>query len=339
LGEWRAVNWGNAPALRPDIVGLGLATVDILTLVPRLPERDDVYAVRQILLEGGGPVATALVAASRLGAKTVYLGSIAPTRWGSLTREGLESEGVDTRFAPTRNRGEQAVAVILVDQTTGQRSILYDKGEMTLLAPGEVPTELITSARALHLDGNQAEAALHAAKVARQAGVTVSLDGGAGGPWPGMEELLPLVDLLVVARRFAERHTGEREPLRAGPALVKAYSPQQVVITDGTRGCWYWDAVRPESGDCIHQPALGVDVVDTTGAGDVFHGAYLHAYLQGWEAKACLAYASAAAALKCRQLGGRAGIPTRGEVAEFLKARGVTGPAADLEGNSGKRAK
>ena len=296
-----------------DIVGLGLATIDVMTLVPQLPQHDEVFRARRILLEGGGPVATALVAAARLGASTAYLGPIAPTTWGGLTRAGLEREGVDTNHAPTRPGGEQAVSVILVDQATGQRSILFDRGEMVELSPDEVPADLIASARALHLDGVHLEAACHAAQIARRAGVLVSFDGGAGDLWTGTERLLPLVDLLVVARRFAESHTGQADPLLAGPALLATYRPRQVVITDGARGCWYWD-----TGEHFHQPAFLTDAVDTTGAGDVFHGAYLYATLQGWPARNCLAFAAATAALKCRALGGRAGIPTRQQVEATL---------------------
>jgi len=296
-----------------DIVGLGMATVDIMTLVPRLPRRDEVFRARSILLAGGGPVATALVAAARLGAATAYLGPIAPTAWGRLTRSGLEREGVDTNDAPTRASGEQTVSVILVDGATGQRSILYDSGEMQELAPAEVPASLIVSARALHLDGVHLEAACHAAEIARGAGVLVSFDGGAGERWAGAERLLALVDLMVVACRFAEQHTGYADPLQAGPALLETYRPRQVVITGGRRGCWYWDAAQH-----FHQPAFPTDVVDTTGAGDVFHGAYLYAILQGWTTQYCLAFAAAAASLKCRALGGRAGIPTRPQVEAVL---------------------
>jgi sulfofructose kinase len=306
-----------------DIVGLGLATIDIMTLVPRLPARDEVFRARSIVLEGGGPVATPLVAATRLGAATAYLGPIASTTWGQLARAGLEREGVDTSHAPARTGGEQGVSVILVDQATGQRSILYDSGEMQELSPAEVPTELIASARALHIDGSHLGAACHAAEIARQAGAVVSFDGGAGEPWAGAEWLLPLVDLMVVAHRFAEQHTGQADPLQAGPALLETYGPRQVIITDGARGCWYWDAAQQNAGvrragGHIHQPAIPTDVVDTTGAGDVFHGAYLYAFLQDWPARRSLAFAAATAALKCRALGGRAGIPTRLQVEETL---------------------
>jgi sulfofructose kinase len=306
-----------------DIVGLGLATIDIMTLVPRLPDPDDVFKVRNILLQGGGPVATALVTAARLGATTTYLGPFAPTTWGQLARTGLEREGVDTRHAPDRPSGEQSVSVILVNEGTGQRSILFDSGQMSQLSPAEVPTELIASARALHIDGTHLEAAIHTAEIARQAGVVVSFDGGAGELWAGAERLLPLVDLMVVARRFAEQHTGQPDPLQAGPVLLETYGPRQVVITDGARGCWYWDTeqhgtAQRRASRRLHQPAIPSEIVDTTGAGDVFHGAYLYAYLQGWPARHSLAFAAATASLKCQALGGRAGIPTRQQVEEIL---------------------
>lgn len=302
--------------LEVDIVGLGLATIDIMALVPRLPGRDEVFQARRILLEGGGPVATALVAAARLGASTAYVGPIARTTWGVLARAGLKAEGVDTRHSPNRRSGEQSVSVILVDEPTGLRSILFKMGEMPELVRAEVPEELIASARALHLDGTHLEAAFHAAKIAREAGVVVSFDGGAGELWPELELLLPLVDLMVVARDFAEEQTGELDPLKAGPALLKRFEPRQVVITDGTRGCWYWDEAQ-----MLHQPAYLVNVVDTTGAGDVFHGAYLYAFLQGWSAQRTMAFASATAALKCREVGGRAGIADRPQVEALMASQ------------------
>jgi sugar/nucleoside kinase (ribokinase family) len=124
---------------------------------------------------------------------------------------------------------------------------------------------------------------------------------------------------MVVARRFAEQHTNLADPLRAGPALLEAYGPRQVVITDGVRGSWCWSSEKGAAATPVHQPAFRVSVVDTTGAGDVYHGAYLYAYLQGRPVRRCLAFAAATAALKCQELGGRAGIPTRQQVDLFLK--------------------
>lgn len=297
-----------------DIVGLGLATVDILTVVPQLPQLDSVFSAREITLQGGGPAATALVAASKLGASTSYLGVIGEGQWGRITRDEFESYGVDSSYARFSDAGDQSLSVILIDEPSGRRSIMWRRGGLPDLQPDEVPAELIRSARALHLDGVYPHAARRAAQIAQEAGVVVSFDGGAGELWPDIEAILPFVDLLVVARAFAALYTGENEPQAAGPALLKKYRPQQVVITDGENGAWYWDGARE-----LYQPAFRVPVVDTTGAGDTFHGAYIYAHLQGWEAQRCLAFAAATAAMKCRHVGGRAGIPGREEVELYLQ--------------------
>lgn len=297
-----------------DIVGLGLATIDILTVVPRLPQPDDVFSASEIVLQGGGPAATALVAASKLGASSSYLGVLGQGQWGTIARDEFESYGVDSNYARLSAKGDQSLSVILIDEPSGRRSIMWKRGGLPDLQPEEVPVELIRSARALHLDGVYAHAARRAAQIAREAGVLVSFDGGAGELWPDIEAILPLVDLLVVAHAFAELYTGERDPQAAGPALLEKYQPQQVVITDGENGAWYWDEEQ-----ALYQPAFRVPVVDTTGAGDTFHGAYLWAHLQGWEPQRCLAFAAATAAMKCRHVGGRAGIPGREEVELFLQ--------------------
>jgi sulfofructose kinase len=297
-----------------DVVGLGMATIDILTVVPRLPDSNDVYPIDSITVQGGGPVATALVALAKLGAETTYLGTIAPDDWGVQITQDFQRFGVDAGWAYRPETGGSSVSVILVESGSGHRSILYQPGTAPEMTAAEVRPEAFANAKILHLDGFYLEAALEAARLARSQDVFVSLDGGAGeNIWQGMEQLLPLVDILVVARQFANSATGETNPLVAGPALKK-HGASQVVITDGENGCWYWDAQQH-----IYQPAFKVDVVDTTGAGDTFHGAYLYAILQDWGLEQCLAFASATAALKCTQVGGRAGIPSLEQVLDFLE--------------------
>ena len=302
-----------------NVVGLGVATLDILTRTPRLPTSNECFAIDQIDTQGGGPVATALVAVSRLGGQCAYLGPIAPDETGRLIVADLERYGVDVSHVARRSQGVSSVSVILVEQSSGNRAILFQKGSAPEMLPNEVPVDLVRSARALHLDGFCPQAALRAARIARENGVLVSFDGGAGERmWNGMDELLPWVDLLVVARRFAFQTTGLADPLAAGPALLREYKPRQVAITDGENGCWYWDEATT-----IHQPAYSVEVVDTTGAGDTFHGAYLYACLQErWTPSFQLKFASAAAALKCTRLGGRRGIPDLQQTLDFLSARG-----------------
>ncbi len=303
---------------RYDVVGLGLATLDILAQTPRLPNSNDCFPIAALEMQGGGPVATALVALARLGASCHYLGSLSAddTAWQIVTE--LQRSGIDTRHCPQRESGVSSASVILVEQSNGQRAILFQKSTSLDLQPEEVPEDLIKSSRALHLDGFFTTAALHAAHIARENGVLVSFDGGAGDlMWNELTELLPLVDILVVAKKFALETTGTQNVLDAGAQLLEIYQNQQVVITDGEHGSWYWDRNTH-----FHQGAFQVDVVDTTGAGDTFHGAYLYAVLQlDWTPQYRLKFASAVAAMKCTQLGGRKGIPTLAETLDFLNSQ------------------
>lgn len=298
-----------------DVLGLGIATQDILALTPRLPQSNDCFPIPALDMQGGGPVATALVTLSRLGARCAYLGPFAPDPTGKQIMNELRQYSIDITNCPMRTEGVSSASVILVEQESGKRSILFQKSSAAELEPDEVTAEWITSARALHLDGFYAPAALKAARIAHENGVIVSFDGGAGeSMWEGLEELLSLVDNMVVARKFAQQVTGEDDPLSAGTKLLEKYQPQQVVITDGENGCWFWDRKYH-----MHQPSFLVEVVDTTGAGDTFHGAYLFACLQEqWRPAFRLKFASAVAALKCTKLGGRKGLPTLEETTAFI---------------------
>jgi sugar/nucleoside kinase (ribokinase family) len=301
-----------------DVVGLGLATLDILAQTPRLPNSNDCFPIAALEMQGGGPVATALVALSRLGARCNYLSSLANDDTAHQIVAELHSYGIKTDHCPQRDSGVSSASVILVEQSNGQRAILFQKSTTTDLQPEEVPIDLILSARALHLDGFFTPAALHAARIARENGVLVSFDGGAGElMWDELTQLLPLVDVLVVAKKFALDTTGKQNVIEAGLKLLQTYQNQQVVITDGELGSWYWDMESH-----FHQPAFPVDVVDTTGAGDTFHGAFLYACLQpDWPPVYRLQFASAVAAIKCTQLGGRKGIPTLADTIAFIELR------------------
>ena len=297
-----------------DIVGLGLATVDVLTRTPRLPGSNDVFEVDTVELQGGGPVATALAAATKLGSRTAIAGSTDTGPWGEMIVRELRELGVDTSQLQRREMGQASRSVILIEAAGGERSILYAKGSVAELSPEEVPRALVQQARVLHLDGSHVNAALTAAAVARDAGTLVSLDGGDGEPWPGVNRLLPLVDVLVVARGFARNVTGIDDPVRAARELSR-HGAREVVITDGARGAWY--LTEEERG---HVPAFPIAAIDTTGAGDSFHGAYLHGLLEGRPIAQRVRFASAVAAQVCGRVGGRTGLPDLPTVEAFLEA-------------------
>lgn len=299
-----------------DVLGLGLATIDILTRVPRIPKADEVLAVPEVAVCGGGPVATALVQLARMGNRTEYLGTVAPDSWGELILRDFDREGVGRGGVREVPGSQSAVSVILVEPATASRSILYHSAGMALLPPEAVTRESVARARLLHLDGFHSGAALRAATLAREEGVPVSLDGGAGERSPGVADLLPFVDLMVVAREFAATF-GESSDVWEAARRLARYGARHVVVTDGTRGSWYWNGR-----DGLRQEAYRVEAVDTTGAGDVYHGAYLHAFLRGWRPEECLRFASAAAALKCRHLGGRGGLASEEEVKRFIEGQG-----------------
>jgi sulfofructose kinase len=310
-------NDGGDSAPPAEIVGLGYCTYDILAIVPRLPEFDDVHMVHvaDMVHDGGGQVGTALVAAARLGARAGYLGVLDDDREGRRLRQQFVHEGVDVARLRVRPGTGTNVCLILVEEATARRAILCAaRADREALRLDAADRAYVQGARALHLDGQFMPAALQAAGWARQAGVKVCFDGN--HPREGLDELLPLVDWLVVAEPFAAAHTGLDDATQAAGALLDL-GPELLVVTLGERGCAVWTR-GPGGGEHFWVPGLTVDAVDTTGAGDAFHGAFLYAMLQGWDLRRVLLFANAVAAINCRTLGGRRGLPARAQVDALL---------------------
>ncbi len=302
-----------------DVLGVGLASLDLLCLVERFPEPDTKAGMLAFSRQGGGQVGTALVAVARLGGRAAFLGKLGDDDVGLAARESLAVEGVDLRHLITVPGMPSLLAVILVEARSGQRTVVVRQDLRAAISAEEVPAEAVAAARAVHLDTHEVDAALAAASHARGCGTLVSLD--AEKIRPGVGRLVPLVDYLVVAEDFPRSFTGLDDDRAALEALA-ALGPPVVVQTLGSAGARAFVAGRH-----VEVPGFAVPVVDTTGAGDVFHGAFLVAMLEARDATPdtvgrAMRFANAAAAIKCRALGGRAGIPTRAEVAAFLRARG-----------------
>jgi len=301
-------------AARWDIVGLGVCTIDILIRVPELPSSEGVQRASQTCLQGGGPVATALAAAARLGAKTLMLDRQGDDWRGDLIRNGLEELGVMTDLCERVPGASSALASIWVRERDGARTIAYDPGSLDPLQPADLPTGVIEQARILHTNGRHQPAWFAAARRARDAGVAVSFDGGANRFRPEMREYLPWIDLAIVSLDWAERFSGCPDPIEAGKR-IRAAGPSLVAVTDGTRGSW----VAHED-SWFHQPAFRVpDTIDTTGCGDVYHGAFLAGWAWGWSLERCAQIASAAAAINSRAMGGRGCLPSLTEAETFLR--------------------
>ncbi|MEO6061775.1 MAG: PfkB family carbohydrate kinase [Thermoflexales bacterium] len=303
-----------------DVIGLGVSTVDVVARVEHLPAPDDVQRAIDMTTQGGGPVATAMVTLARLGARTAMIDALGDDWRAGQIREGFTRQGVNVEHLATRPGHTSATSCILVDLASGARSIVYAPGTAPDITPAELPADAIASARFLHLNGRHWEAGLEAIRIARRAGVQVSFDGGAGRYRPELDVLVPLTDICIVARDFAEKHTREADIRTAAETLLQM-GPRLVAITDGARGSW----VLERSGRFFHQPAyLFPSAVDTTGCGDSYHGAFLFGLLRGMTLEKTAALASAVAGLNTQALGGRAGLPTLALALEFLIERGKT---------------
>jgi sugar/nucleoside kinase (ribokinase family) len=300
-----------------DVVGLGASTVDILSLVDHLPAEDENLRAIEISVQGGGPVATAMVTLARLGASAAMIDAIGDDWRGARIREEFQQEGVDVRYLKVGKGWTSPTSCILVKKDNGARSIVWSPGSAPELSAADIDGAAIESAKILHVNGRHWGACMEAVRVAREAGVKVSFDGGANRYRSELERLVPLTDICIVARDFAEKYTRETDPGKAAEMLLRS-GPGLVVITEGTKGSW----VHSRERGSFHQPAyLLPDVVDTTGCGDSYHGAFLFGLLKGLGLEKTASLASAVAALNTQRLGGRAGLPSHEQVQSFLGAR------------------
>ena len=307
------------PAL--DIIGLGLTCLDVLLLVKDMPTWENPGRLSAFSLDGGGMVGTACVAAARLGAHVGFVGMAGNDLAAEIKLRTFHESGVDLSHLVRRDQPESHIVIVYVHEETGERVFCGLRNfRQTPLSVAELDRDYITSAPYLHLDGFNPEAAVQAAKWMQEAGKKVALDCSKtdGRPVePHLLTLIPHVNILICGSGFGLSATGKRDVWEAGRGLL-AMGPEIVVQTEGSDGCYTTTA-----NDGFHTPAFKVDVVDTTGAGDVFHGAYLVGLLHGWDLRNTALFATATSAIQCMHLGGRAGIPSYPDVITFLSQRGI----------------
>lgn len=299
-----------------DVLGFGAVAVDDLLYVDRFPEPDTKTAVRERHRDGGGLVGTALVAAARLGARTAYGGVLGGDDLSRYTLEQLQREGVDCSPVLQRKGARPFHSVIIVHRPSGRRSILATREGVTPFPPCRITEKLVARCRVLFVDHHGVEAACRAAELAHRHGIPVVADIERLD-MDGILELIRRVDHLIVGLAVGRLLTGKRSPARIAPALQRL-GPTVGTVTDGANGCWY----STGSSAAQHVPAFPVPVVDTTGCGDVFHGAYAACIAAGEPVSTAILVATAAAALKATRPGGRTGIPNRAGVNHFLAQRG-----------------
>lgn len=296
-----------------DAIGFGLNAVDHLIVVSQYPAFDTKIRFSEYQRSAGGQTASAMVALKRLGFKTAYAGRFGSDPDGRFGLRSLEYEGVNLDFAETIEGADNQTAFIIIEARSGERTIIWDRDERLSYRPDEAPVELATRGRILHLDAHDPPACATMARAAHAAGAIVTAD--IDNIYDGLPELLPLIDVLITSAKFPHRLTGigdERASLvelkaRCGCAIVGA--------TLGARG-----AIIYCDGTFIESPAFAVPggCRDTTGAGDAFHAGFIYGMLRDEDLETCMKFGNAVAALKCRTLGGRAALPTEGELKELL---------------------
>ncbi len=336
---------------RPRILGLGFACIDDLLLLTEIPPPEGRATIKGRAQQGGGMVATAMVAIARLGGNASFITRVGDDTTGAEILSEFRHEGVDVSHAIVSPGETSHRTIVMVDGRSGARAFLSGRGTAGDVLPNDLQPEYVKAAAYLHLS-DAGPGALSAAKLVKDAGGDVCLDGTHFHP--SVTPLLASLRYLVVSRFFASEfvaaqagrtlgaaardyagtlvarkhatvtdlpdHDGTEADILEGTALLGAArrlrgeGPSVVVVTEGENGCW----CSSPDGD-FHTPAfIAPAVVDTTGAGDVFHGAFLLGRANGLELGASLEFASAVAALKCRALGGRAGIPTMEEALKFM---------------------
>lgn len=290
------------PVGRPcQLVGFGLNAVDWICRVPHFPAHGSKVRLEGLTKMGGGQVATASALCARYGLKVRYVGRVGDDEVGSFSLRGLAEEPMDISCVETIPGAQSQFAIILVDRPTGERTILWDRDAKLNYRPGEVKREWISVGQVLHVDGHDQPACIEAARWARAAGMKACLD--IDKVQLGVEELLAMTDFALPSVNFLRRFTGLNDWREALFRLREA-TPGFVACTRGGAGC----AAVWEEG--IHEVgSFPMRALDTTGAGDVFHGAFIYALLRDWTVGRCLRFSNAAAALSVTRIGSRGGIP------------------------------
>jgi sulfofructose kinase len=304
------VRSNSIPKIRYDCVGLGVCAVDYLCILDSYPRLDDKVDVRRSSVQGGGPVPTAMVTLAKLGAKACYVGKVGDDPEGEFVQSQLQTEGVDTQYLVVDKKTSTPRAFIWVDKGSGKRTVALDRDKKNHFKKSELGFLDAISTEFVHLDAREPEINILVARWARKQKAQVCLD--VGSLRDGAQRVFPYVDHLIVSKRFACGFVKASDPFDACRVLIERKF-KTVVVTVGEEGC-----ICGADNRIFHSPGFPVKVVDTTGAGDVFHGAFIYGLIKRWSLKRTARFANACAAMKCRRLGGRAGIATLREVEGFM---------------------
>jgi sugar/nucleoside kinase (ribokinase family) len=306
-----------------DVVGVGLNATDTLILLPRFPAYAGKVAFDEEILSPGGQVASAMVTCAKLGMKTKYIGTMGDDQRGRVQMQSLWGSGINLDDIEVRENCPNQTAYILIDRSTGERTVLWRRDDCLRLSDSAIREEKIACARMLHIDGHDTAAVSKAAAIARRHSIPVSVD--VDTIYHGFDQVLPNIDYLVASSEFPVQWTNEPDPFKALETIQEEYGMRVAAMTLGAHG-----ALARVDGAFVYSPAFVVNCVDTTGAGDVFHGAFCYAVLQNMSMPDILEFSNAMAALNCTALGARGGISTI-EEAKALMGRAERRSHRDFE--------
>ncbi len=294
-----------------DLVGVGLNATDTLIKVAHFPAYGGKVPIDAEILSPGGQVASALAAVARLGKRVKYVGTVGDDERGRIQLASLRESGINLDDVEVRENCPNQMAYIVIDESTGERTVFWNRPDCLRIDADHIQPEMIACARMLHIDGHDTPAVERAATIARDLKIPVSVD--VDTIYSGFERVLPLVDYLVASSEFPSRWTKESDPFRALELIQDEYKMRVAAMTMGAHG-----ALARADGKLIYSPGFVVDCVDTTGAGDVFHGAFCYSVLEGMRLEETLEFANAMAALNCMKLGARGGIATLEQIRDVM---------------------
>lgn len=298
-----------------NIVGIGANVYDTLITLPVYPKEDTKLRASCVKISGGGPCATGLTAAAKLGESSAFIGCLTDDDASRFLINDFEKYGVSAEYIEIKPGFRSFTSYIWLSEQNATRTCVFEKGDIPALVLSDKQRQAVIDSKMLMIDGNELDAAEDAAETAKKSGTEVLYD--AGGLYSGVERLLPLADYLIPSEEFALECAGAATVEEAAKKLYGSYAPRVVVITCGKKGGICYD------GHMITEyPAFRVDAVDSNGAGDVFHGAFAFAAVNGMDYYRACVFSSAVSALKCTRLGAREGVPGYDEVIEFLKEQG-----------------
>lgn len=309
----------NRSSGEPLVAGIGINATDTVIRLPRFPVVDSKVEVTSTEMKAGGQVASAIVACRRWGLRARYAGKIGDDAAGRFQMEEMEREEIEAHWITAPGKASQS-AFILVDEPTGERTVLWKRESGIALCPDDLRREWLAGASALLVDGHDTAAATVAARWAREEGIPVVAD--LDNRYSGVEELLHFTDYVLTSRDFPGRLTGEQSLLRSLPEMHREFKCRLTGATLGRLGVLAWDGQR-----FVLCPGFRINAVDTTGAGDVFHGAFLYGLVHRWPLKATLEFGCAAAALNCQAPGARGGIRSVEEI-RLMQRAGTRSEAA-----------